>query len=112
MATKSNELRERGKTTRFGAPRTPPRRHRLTPAVEQHIRAMVEGSGVNQPSVRVLLNELDAVREERDAMVAELGTIQERMAHIEGLHRWVMKLYPDAAEAAREAGIQVEADRG
>jgi hypothetical protein len=107
MATKSNELRERGKPTRVGAPRTAPSRHRLTPPVEAHIRAMVEGSGVNQPSVRVLLTELDAVRAERDALAAELGPIRERLGQIEALHRFVLKLYPDAAKAAREAGLEV-----
>jgi hypothetical protein len=72
-ATKSNELRERGKSTRYGAPRTPPSRHRLTPPVEAHIRAMVEGSGVNQPSVRVLLTEIDCLREELAELRAQKG---------------------------------------
>lgn len=73
MATKSNELRERGKPTRFGAPRTPPSRHRLTPPVEAHIRSMTEAPGFNSPSIRVLLNEVDALRAERDELRARLG---------------------------------------
>jgi hypothetical protein len=77
MATKSNELRERGKTTRFGAPRTPPSRHRLTPAVEAHIRAMTEAPGFNSPSIRVLLNEVDYLREELAELRAREGALGE-----------------------------------
>lgn len=46
---------------------------RLTAHTEAHIRAMIEGQGFNNPSLRVCLSEIDALR-------LELAEVREELA--------------------------------
>lgn len=46
---------------------------RLTPHTEAHIRAMVEGQGFNNPSLRVLLSEVECLRAENAELRGRLG---------------------------------------